>query len=74
MIGRHPNAAHAALGQEAELPDNGSSYVSGELAVWLGDKKMAHVRSAPYHRQTQGKIKRWHQNPEKTQKPPQHGY
>jgi putative transposase len=31
------------------------------LAEWLGDKKMGHVRGAPYHPQTQGKIERWHQ-------------
>ena len=43
------------------LSDNGSSYVSGEPAEWLGDKKMGHVRGAPYHPQTQGKIERWHQ-------------
>ena len=43
------------------LSDNGSSYVSGELAEWLGDKRMGHVRGAPYHPQTQGKIERWHQ-------------
>lgn len=43
------------------LSDNGSSYVSGERAEWLGDKKMEHVRGAPYHPQTQGKIERWHQ-------------
>jgi putative transposase len=43
------------------LSDNGSSYVSGELADWLGDKKMGHVKGAPYHPQTQGKIERWHQ-------------
>ncbi len=43
------------------LSDNGSSYVSGELAEWLGDKDMGHVRGAPYHPQTQGKIERWHQ-------------
>jgi putative transposase len=43
------------------LSDNGSSYVSGELAEWLGDKKMGHIRGAPYHPQTQGKIERWHQ-------------
>jgi putative transposase len=43
------------------LSDNGSSYVSGDLAEWLGDKKMGHVRGAPYHPQTQGKIERWHQ-------------
>lgn len=36
--------------------DNGSSYVSGELAEWLGEKKMGHVRGAPYHPQTQGAL------------------
>jgi len=43
------------------LSDNGSSYVSGELADWLSDNGMSHVRGAPYHPQTQGKIERWHQ-------------
>ena len=43
------------------LSDNGASYVSGELAEWLDDKGMDHVRGAPYHPQTQGKIERWHQ-------------
>jgi len=43
------------------LSDNGSSYVSGELAEWLSDKGMKHSRGAPYHPQTQGKIERWHQ-------------
>ncbi len=38
------------------LSDNGSSYVSGELAEWLQDKGMKHSRGAPYHPQTQGKI------------------
>ena len=43
------------------LSDNGSSYVSGDLAKWLEDQLMDHVRGAPYHPQTQGKIERWHQ-------------
>ena len=43
------------------LSDNGSSYVSGDLAAWLQDKGMKHSRGAPYHPQTQGKIERWHQ-------------
>jgi putative transposase len=43
------------------LSDNGSSYVSGELADWLDAQNMGHVRGAPYHPQTQGKIERWHQ-------------
>jgi len=43
------------------LSDNGSSYISGELADWLDQRRMQHVRGAPYHPQTQGKIERWHQ-------------
>ena len=43
------------------LSDNGSSYISEELAKWLDDKNMEHTRSAPYHPMTQGKIERWHQ-------------
>ena len=43
------------------LSDNGASYISGDLADWLEDKGMSHVRGAPYHPQTQGKIERWHQ-------------
>jgi transposase InsO family protein len=43
------------------LSDNGSSYISGDLAEWLEDNGMSHVRGAPYHPQTQGKIERWHQ-------------
>jgi transposase InsO family protein len=43
------------------LSDNGSSYISHDLAKWLGDQGMDHVRGAPDHPQTQGKIERWHQ-------------
>ena len=43
------------------LSENGSSYVSGELAEWLQDKGMKHSRGAPYQPQTQVKIERWHQ-------------
>jgi transposase InsO family protein len=43
------------------LSDNGSSYISADLATWLDGKGMQHVRGAPYHPQTQGKIERWHQ-------------
>jgi transposase InsO family protein len=41
--------------------DNGSSYVAGDLADWLASKGIAHIRGAPNHPQTQGKIERWHQ-------------
>ena len=43
------------------LSDNGSSYVSEELAEWLQGNGMKHSRGASYHPQTQGKIERWHQ-------------
>ena len=43
------------------LTDNGSSYIAGDLAEWLKDRGMTHVRGAPRHPQTQGKIERWHQ-------------
>ena len=43
------------------LSDNGSSYIAGDLAEWMESKDMKHVRGAPYHPQTQGKIERWHQ-------------
>jgi len=43
------------------LSDNGSSYIATDLADWLKAQGMDHVRGAPYHPQTQGKIERWHQ-------------
>jgi transposase InsO family protein len=43
------------------LSDNGSSYIAGDLAQWLKDQHIDHVRGAPLHPQTQGKIERWHQ-------------
>src|SRR4051794_29487423 len=43
------------------LSDNGSSYVAGSLAEWLKHQGFDHVRGAPLHPQTQGKIERWHQ-------------
>jgi transposase InsO family protein len=40
---------------------NGSSYIAADLAKWLASQNMEHVRGAPYHPMTQGKIERWHQ-------------
>jgi transposase InsO family protein len=37
------------------LSDNGSSYIAGDLADWLKEQGMDHVRGAPNHPQTQGK-------------------
>jgi putative transposase len=43
------------------LSDNGPGYISDELARWLAARGREHVRGAPCHPQTQGKIERWHQ-------------
>jgi putative transposase len=43
------------------LSDNGASYISADLAKWLDGRGIDHVRGAPYHPMTQGKIERWHQ-------------
>ena len=43
------------------LSDNGPSYIAAELAEWIDANGMSHVRGAPLHPQTQGKIERWHQ-------------
>ena len=40
------------------LSDNGASYVAEDLAQWLDRQEMEHVRGAPFHPQTQGKIER----------------
>lgn len=42
------------------LTDNGSSYISNEFNNYLTEINMGHVRGAPYHPQTQGKIERYH--------------
>ena len=41
------------------LTNNGSSYVATDLAAWLGSRGMTHIRGAPRHPHTQGKIERW---------------
>jgi len=44
------------------LSDNGSCYVSNEFSTFISNKEMGHVRGAPYHPQTQGKIERYHRS------------
>lgn len=44
------------------LSDNGSCYVSHELADYLITRNMKHVRGRPLHPQTQGKIERYHRS------------
>ena len=43
------------------LSDNGPCYIAGDLAEYIAANQMSHVRGAPMHPQTQGKIERWHQ-------------
>src|SRR5690606_8934235 len=43
------------------LSDNGPCYIASELADYIEAQAMSHVRGAPMHPQTQGKIERWHQ-------------
>lgn len=42
------------------LSDNGPCYLSKQLATYMDDHEMKHVRGAPYHPMTQGKIERYH--------------
>src|SRR3984893_10554922 len=66
---RHARAGTEGLGTRPAkvihrprlLSDNGSSYISADLAKWLDGQNMEHVRGAPYHPMTRGKIERWHQ-------------
>ena len=44
------------------LSDNGSCYVSGEFRKYLNTLCIKHVRGAPYHPMTQGKIERYHRS------------
>ena len=40
------------------LSDDGSSYVSGGLGKWFHSNGMDHIRGAPNHPKTQGKVER----------------
>ena len=44
------------------LSDNGPCYVSKKLKHFLNTKDMQHIRGAPYHPMTQGKIERYHRS------------
>lgn len=42
------------------LSDNGPCYIGNELADYLDDQDMKHIKGKPLHPQTQGKIERYH--------------
>jgi len=42
------------------LSDNGPCYLSNELRTYLVEKQLDHIRCAPFHPMTQGKIERYH--------------
>ena len=44
------------------LTDNGPAYLSKDLASFLKRKKLEHIRGAPYHPMTQGKIEWYHRS------------
>lgn len=44
------------------LSDNGPAFVSDALRQYLRRQQIQHIRGAPYHPQTQGKIERWHRS------------
>jgi putative transposase len=44
------------------LSDNGPAFISDSLKTFLKRYRMHHVRGAPYHPQTQGKIERYHRS------------
>ena len=58
-----PPAARAAITYRQPFFPTcyGSSYVAADLAYYLDACGIEHVRGAPHHPQTQGKIERWHQ-------------
>ncbi len=44
------------------LSDNGPCYLSSELKQYLDHRDIKHIRGAPFHPQTQGKIERYHRS------------
>lgn len=44
------------------LIDNGACYISSELADYLQNKEIKHLRGRPNHPQTQGQIERYHRS------------
>jgi transposase InsO family protein len=55
--------AALAQGQRPRvLTDNGSAFVSKHLREYFGKQEIEHVKCAPFHPMTQGKIERYHRS------------
>jgi putative transposase len=60
---RKTGVEHAAVKYRPRLlSDNGSCYISKELADYLQQKGMGHTRGKPFHPTTQEKIERYHRS------------
>lgn len=46
----------------ALLSDNGPCYIAQQLALYLSEHHITHIRGRPFHPQTQGKIERYHRS------------
>jgi putative transposase len=44
------------------LADNGPAYLSAELAAFLNQHELTHIRGKPFHPMTQGKIERYYRS------------
>ena len=61
LQGKAARTAGSAVSAHSFRRCYGPSYIATELAEWIDANGMSHVRGAPLHPQTQGKIERWHQ-------------
>jgi putative transposase len=56
----------AGIGERQDRPrvlsDNGSCYISEAFQQFIKEEGLGHVRGAPFHPQTQGKIERYHRS------------
>jgi putative transposase len=43
------------------ISDNGPQFIGREFKLFIREAGMTHVRTSPYHPQSNGKIERWHQ-------------
>ena len=60
---RSQNVTHVKVKHRPRLlSDNGPAFVSQALKEYLQRYRLKHIRGAPYHPMTQGKIERYHRS------------